>query len=654
MKFPDRPNGATGALVRANEFDQSPTAPFSKTRQGSQVIHKRNGDLLIRKDDNAAPPPPYLLWSGPWVQSGTESDILRRIGLDPGDAAIDEAIETTTPAIRSTNNGVYVGDGYFLDMCVSYDTSTAGVLQGASFPRLRSIDNLEGAIVPAESPLNVVGANVALDNVEPLLVAETIYGFVHPTFCACGWKDETDRYVFCIFGLLPSGSSQYRSKYVAYVGNTATRKLRRVDLPTLPDSANPLYLTGWGVGAPIYQTAWWGIETLSASPAGYVDNDQGPAKLYAVGKGHMLALLVPQERVEVGRLEGVARYSTHPLRLPAGSAPHLVRSRDFGETWTVERADFLAADLPEDTVELTDEYPDTGLDVTYDYPFQPVSWHSGFIAAPLGGGRVAIAAYGQPATPPTELDLSLHTRRMAVQRALRFFVSDTNGENFVRKPWPMDDMWACISFRDYFDPGTYTQAWPLFFPNKLPGHRYSMGPGNFTIAAVNTAVKYPEKLWGSYPDAYPVTVWATNDFGDTWTGQRLPAECMPMVDNLAEYKALKGIESGDGFSVSDATLLTRFMLSMSAPYKPADGPSAAVPPELVALYEGWRVPSSVCVTSGDVTTMRRATDFSGPSNLDPQVLNILWRSPELHYTGDIGSLLYPDDVDPAHPEFEER
>ena len=49
MKFPDRPNGATGALVRANEFDQSPTAPFSKTRQGSQVIHKRNGDLLIRQ-----------------------------------------------------------------------------------------------------------------------------------------------------------------------------------------------------------------------------------------------------------------------------------------------------------------------------------------------------------------------------------------------------------------------------------------------------------------------------------------------------------------------------------------------------------------------------------------------------------------------------
>lgn len=654
MKFPDRPNGATGALVRANQFDQSPTAPFSKTRQGSQVIHKRNGDLLIRKDNNTAPPPPYLLWSGPWVESGTESDILRRIGLDPGDAAIDEAIETTTPAIRSTNNGVYVGDGYFLDMCVSYDTSTAGVLQGASFPRLRSVDNLEGAIVPAESPLNVVGANVALDNVEPLLVAETIYGFVHPTFCACGWKDETDRYVFCIFGLLPSGSSQYRSKYVVYVGNTATRKLRRVDLPTLPDSANPLYLTGWGVGAPIYQTAWWGIETLSASPAGYVDNDQGPAKLYAVGKGHMLALLVPQERVEVGRLEGVARYSTHPLRLPAGSAPHLVRSRDFGETWTVERADFLVADLPEDTVELTDEYPDTGLDVTYDYPFQPVSWHSGFIAAPLGGGRVAIAAYGQPATPPTELDLSLHTRRMAVQRALRFFVSDTNGENFVRKPWPMDDMWACISFRDYFDPGTYTQAWPLFFPNKLPGHRYSMGPGNFTIAAVNTAVKYPEKLWGSYPDAYPVTVWATNDFGDTWTGQRLPAECMPMVDNLAEYKALKGIESGDGFAVSDATLLTRFMLSMSAPYKPADGPNAAVPPELVALYEGWRVPTSVCATDGDITTMRRVVDFSGPSNLDPQVLNVLWRSPELHYTGDVLSPMYLDDVDPAHPEFEER
>ena len=650
MKFPDRPNGATGALVRANEFDQSPTAPFSKTRQGSQVIHKRNGDLLIRKDDNAAQPPPYLLWSVPRA----ESDSLLRFGLDPGDAIIEEAVETTTATIRSANNGVYVGDGYFLDMCVSYDASEPNVLQGASFPRLRSIDNLEGAIVPAESPLNVAGANVALDNVEPLLVMDFITGFVHPTFCACGWKNETDRYVFCIFGLLPSGSSRYSSKYVVYVGNTATRKLRRVDLPTLPDAVHPLYRTGVGVDAPIYETAWWGVETLAPTGTGYGDHDRGPAKLYAVGKGHMLALLVPQERTEVGRLEGTPRYSTHPLRLPAGSAPHLVRSRDFGETWTVERAEFLVEDMPEETVELIDEYQDTGLDVTYDYSFQPVSWHSGFIAAPLGGGRVAIAAYGRPAVPPTGEDLLLQTPRQAVQRALRFFVSDANGENFVRKPWPMDSMWACISTRDYTEPGTYTQAWPLFFPAQLPAHRYSMGPGNFTIASVSAAVKYPEKRWGTYPDAYPVTVWMTNDYGDTWTGQRLPAECMPMVDNLAEYKAAKGLEQGDGFAVSDAVLLTRFMLGMSAPSKPADGANPAIPPELVTLYEGWRSPIRVCATSGDVTTMRRVADFSGPSNLDPQVLNILWRSPELHYTGDIGSLLYPDDVDPAHPEFEER
>lgn len=653
MKFPDRPNGATGALIRANQFDQSPTAPFSKTRQGDNIIHKRNGDLVIRRDVEASAPP-YLLWSGPWVESGAESDILRRIGLDPGDQAIDEAIELTTPTIRSANNGVYVGDGYFLDMCLSYNASTPGTLVGTSYPQLRSIDNMEGDIVPALSPLNVAGANVALDNVEPLLVAETNFGFVHPTFCACGWKNETDRYVFCIFGLLPSESSRYSSKYVAYVGNTATRKLRRVDLPTLPDAVHPLYLTGGGVGAPIYETAWWGVETLAPTGNGYGDHDQGPAKLYAVGKGHMLALLVPQERTEVGRLEGTPRYSTHPLRLPAGSAPHLVRSRDFGETWTVERADFLAADLPVDTIELPDEYPDTGLDVTYDYSFQPVSWHSGFIAAPLGGGRVAIAAYGRPAVPPTGDDLLLHTRRQAVQRALRFFVSDANGENFVRKPWPMDSMWACISFRDYTAPGTFTQQWPLFVPAKLPGHRHSMGPGNFTIASVSTSVTYPAKTWGAYPSAYPVTVWSTNDFGNTWAGRRLPNECMPMADNLAQYKAAKGIKSGDGYSVSDATLLTRFMLGMSAPSKQAEGSNPDIPPELVVLYEGWQVPTSVCATGGDAATMRRLVDFSGLSTLDPQVMNILWRSPEIHYTGDINSPLYPDDVDPAHPEFEER
>ena len=66
------------------------------------------------------------------------------------------------------------------------------------------------------------------------------------------------------------------------------------------------------------------------------------------------------------------------------------------------------------------------------------------------------------------------------------------------------------------------------------------------------------------------------------------------------------------------------------------------------------MPIRVCATSGDVTTMRRVVVISSRSNIDPQWSNILWRSPELHYTGDIGSLLYPDDVDPAHPEFEER
>ena len=66
------------------------------------------------------------------------------------------------------------------------------------------------------------------------------------------------------------------------------------------------------------------------------------------------------------------------------------------------------------------------------------------------------------------------------------------------------------------------------------------------------------------------------------------------------------------------------------------------------------MPISVCATGGDAATMRRLVDFSGLSTLDPQVMNILWRSPEIHYTGDINSPLYPDDVDPAHPEFEER
>ena len=74
--------------------------------------------------------------------------------------------------------------------------------------------------------------------------------------------------------------------------------------------------------------------------------------------------------------------------LPPSAAPQLLRSRDFGQTWDLEDAPYLAVAGTYDA--LVDVSAPGG--ATYPVAVRYCPWMSNFYACPIGGGRIAMAA----------------------------------------------------------------------------------------------------------------------------------------------------------------------------------------------------------------------------------------------------------------------
>lgn len=702
MKFPTYSGGALGGLFRANQFDQSPTPDFSHTKRGTSTIHKRNGFLAIT-DDATRLKMPYLYASSSYrITGGFWHDyVMEREGASMEDIPLGAAIDQqeSSPGGFCRNYGVYVGDGYVLEMCLPKEIQTGGSSSFATYlvPRLRDIHDLSGDF---SNPGEPETASFYLEQNGGTMAIAYDAGLdklAFPSACALGWKDSSERYVFCIFGIEYTGSGrgdahyQYAAKYFVYVGNTATRSLRRVDLPLMDDDPIPLIIPG-AESHPVHTKSWWGFENAGiqsngdevASPA----TSPGPVRCYAVGRGQAIALVTPQERIEIGRDEygAPSGYSVHPRRLPPGKSQQLLRTRDFGESWTLENAEFLIADMPTISIENPYRVPHGNpLDgEKYDYLVQPCSFHSGFIAAPMGGGRIAIVAHGKPLHPPSASQTAWwgagHVY-MQHRRAFRFYVSDEYGFGFVNKPWPLDHIDADNFLDRTGQMGEVTSEYVLFTEGRPALGDYSMGPGNFTIATVRYRrflQPYPAivKDYGKYPDDYHITVWSTNDYGDTWVGKPLPKECFPGVDYWRRLH-------GDDISEFAAVLLNgEFELIALKPNQPgtAESPDGA-PPELAFVRDDAsmeyvqnpdgstsEVPRAgdICITSGDISTMGRSVQmpyinmFSSRAphyisgEIDSQAFSFAYL-PRVGgiYTGDAASADYPEVVCRAHfEEFE--
>lgn len=704
MKFPTRTGGALGGAFRANQFDQSPTPDFSNTKRGTSTIHKRNGFLAITDDAATRLKMPYLYASSSWSAGGFWHDyIVQRESASPGDITLSANIsqQTSSPGGFCRNYSVYVGDGYVLEMCLPKQSGQSGSnpdVATALVPRLRDIRDLSGDFSSQTGPQ---AASFYLEQTGgDMVIAYDAYldKLAFPSACALGWKDSSERYVFCIFGIEYTGSGRgsthnaYAAKYFVYIGSTATRSLRRVELPQMGDDPIPLIVPG-AESDPIHTKSWWGFEHAgiqsNMDEGAFPATAPGPVRCYAVGRGQAIALVTPQERIEIGRDEfgAPSGYSVHPRRLPPGKSQQLLRTRDFGESWTLENADFLIADMPQISIKNPYRVPvDNPLyEKSYDYPVQPCSFHSGFIAAPMGGGRIAIVAHGKPLHPPSASQTAWwgadHVY-MQHRRAFRFYVSNEYGINFINKPWPLDHIDA-DNFLDRNNPsmGEVVSEYVLFNECRPALGDYSMGPGNFTIATVRYRrflQPHPAivKDYGKYPDDYHITVWSTNDYGDTWIGKPLPKECFPGVDYWRRLH-------GDDISESAAVLLQgEFDLITLKPSQPGTAENQdRTAPELAFVRDDASIErvqdqdgstrtvpraGDVCITSGDISTMERSVQMPYISMFSSRVPHYIYEDIGYQaflfsylpraggiYTGDASSAEYPEVVCRAHfKEFE--
>jgi len=658
MEFPSRSGGAQGGLIKGNLFAQSGAPAFSNTKHGDSVIHLVNGRISITREKPETPPPYLLL---PYYKDG-----IPRLLRTAAEAEVPEydvpIAQLPTQAI--TGRGVYVGDGYFL--CMERDPGAK-----VSRPVLVNIYEPEEPFVNSTlpsggpSPENVMGANVQLN--APWLMDYANpegAGSVFPTHMACGWRDSERRYGFAVFGILQEGPSSWMaSRYVCIVGDTGTRTMSTHALPTLPDSTIPMPGAG---PANEYKTSWWGNESIYGMPETLQGDFPGSARCYCVGPGHLLALLVGQERLGSREYDGgpggaAVHGFISPKWLPVGSAPYLLRSRDFGETWAMERADFLVSGEAPTTLHFMASYEN--IDPPQPRPLQRVGDYGYFIAAPIGDGRVVIAALGKNENMPTydALRTDGHSVTVLSDRSWRFYVSDTSGTGFTRKAWPLDGMQAAEPWIDIHSmfamPRQRTYEHPTFSAMVRPSRAYSFGPGHFIITTIRYGVDLGNEAkydWGEYPQDYPITVWSTYDGGNTWRADRLPQAATPHADDLGTYYSMYPKPQFQAKSDAWAAAFLAFGC--------IDPAAEDQKPVLTCLH--WRfVESAEVFVSSDpddnVGSLEIVASLSPTGNavvLSDYSVPSTWQrsnTAEVFYTGNLLSAQRPELVYPGYQEFEE-
>jgi hypothetical protein len=606
MKMPDRPGGAGGSLIRANLFDTEDTPPFSRTVHGANVIHKRNGDLLVTRAVEADTRPPWLLarYSYDTTPSKTFDELLHRFGLDDEDRA-DQA--GPSPSNIDPFGLIFVGDGFLLE---SYEKKTPGTLH----LRLRSVDDLE-----------LSGAVDLGVTIGTLLAG---LGFEQGiSLCATGWRDAEHGYGFAAYYFDTS-----IAKYVCLSG--CTRK--PLEWATVPMPGEP--------------ADWWTPATLQDQLN--VAVDYGYGKCYAVGRGHLLALLMPRVAIEYGKVSGVAQFAPLAGFLPAGSEPTLLRSRDFGQTWTQEPATFAAVDgVYKARVNLADAGSGT-----YDVPARLCGWASNFYACPIGGGRIAIAAGGPGTGPALEFDATPWVYEITSQ-TLRFFVSGVGGTGFAPVAWPLDG--ARNGFPAALGagtPGTVTIRSPLFgYGQTNPNVMGTMGPGTFFALAEQVTRTLPGFVYGPYPSSTPLLAYVTRDYGASWSTEQIPAAVVPFAGTFYENKAGwasigEPINTGDGTQAPDSWMFSWLGVCVTSPSN-AQGQGGEV-----AFVTGEMTgPLQLATTAGEQTfgSIARSVTLERGGIWTPKPGTVSG-IPLPIYTGDPDSPEWPDVVRLGYPEFEDR
>lgn len=548
MKFPNYGPGAQGALLQANALDADRLRPYAEQRDGDQVIQRKDMHLYVERDEEEASLPERL---PPFFLSASLGDTARRhlrLPHDLGAEGIQAAAQVFFPGQWAERDITYVGGGYVL--CLMYNTPSAQV-----WPMLWHVDNLDGAPLHAGDPAITKVSNVMfhdqVNRVGYLPAGES--GEIVPSVFAAG-KDGQGRYWFGMLALdYQQTAAQGRAMYACYVGNTVGKTLSRVWLPHPPRHADL---------PPGEQASWRWVASDAITTAGLELHNFSP-KVQCVGPGHLLVLLVPKDPVEdLTRADfGVAmpptpaqaqaavggpqkRYVTTGFGrpLPLGSAPCLLRSRDFGRHWSIEKAQFLnpAPSSHGGTLSVQGKYPEDpesswqfdfsdgevydGETFHYRIPSVPCLGFSYWAATQMGGGRVALWYPKKRAGESRDLTEPSRNTPYPRRVAMGLWLSDARGENFQPAAWPGDAMYLSHggTFSSTVEVGSAYRS-PVFTP-WLTTRPRSAGPGSLfvEVATRHPWLTVPAADRIRFPAGHERSMLFTLDGGANWAEQPVP------------------------------------------------------------------------------------------------------------------------------------
>lgn len=593
MKFPSYRGGATGSLIRGNAFDQS-APPYASTRRGDTTI-KRNGDFLqVSKSsvDAFVPPALYMqMVSGPdgWGQlfgPWPEAEQYDQIVSDATFAAWQSVWNSPThPLSFADGDSVHVGDGWVLER-IPDNFIDLWFWECPCRTMLRKVDAQDSAPVQSLAVANNGRVSVLFDDVLKLYnsSAQPVNDSM-PSLVPMGWRDEAHGYQFAIIGRSSDAadidSSETGSllkrlyRYAIYTGDTVNRRLVR---SYMPDATGGRRWWSW------YEALQYQNITRRRATA--------DRTVCVVGRGHLLSLAVERYKLESGILEGVTNYAGRFGRMPVGTAPTLLRSRDFGATWTQEPATFLNA-VNGTAVDTLTNSPDSNDPDTYtEYPSevrQVFANPGDFHAAHMGNGRIALVAAGKSATPwPRAVDGDVYEPA----QSLYFYASNTSGGGFTRKPWPIDQLWLSLPTQSMLRGGGWreveTPVWPL-----SSGTLSTFGPGSFFMVTQrfrvwtgNSDDTPVPREYGAYPETWSYRVHYTQDFGDTWAVIALPQDLFHMRITFPAYKAFQAaaLEAAWG-SLGQVQPPAPYRFCVLEPSAPGRGPLLMATASEYASYE---------------------------------------------------------------------
>jgi hypothetical protein len=488
------PQGAKDARF----LDDLTDAPFLKRRRAGGIAMKRGGFLETRLIQTRTLAP--FLW-GIVFRAGEASTSLvyRRYGWKSR-RTIDTPEVTRAPAYVSLGHERYIGGGYVLQMVASLEADgVQNVALRRAWLSLIAVADKTGQEVAAPG---LPGQSVSFHDAATLPIRDAyVFGqdWDRPHVFATGHDANPDGFAFGFVGrvlihydvprraltvaddgIAASIDDQYAMR--AWRGNTATRQLTAVELRGADFRLAPYMV------------------------------------LHSPQPGRAMALATQYTALRQPDADS-------PSEAPSAWRLSMLRTDDHGRTWATEAVPELQALMCQraDGSYLTD---DAGA-AFFNFPGL-----SGAIIAPLDTEGRCCAVVNIAADP------SLHPQSFQVPQDLAnyafeavtyftrwgFFVSDTTGRNWTRRPWPLDDLFGGLrAHRTFFvDPLHPVGTWgPRRRLHESVSVTHTAGPGTFFVGVIQ---EFRETRTQDFTDAERrVQIVSTVDGGLTWaTSPYLP------------------------------------------------------------------------------------------------------------------------------------